>query len=172
MYCRYCGKQIIDVIRYCPQCGMVVQDESPFYHSPQLEIQQPRKRNYKVWSLVTEIIGAVLIVVFITLAGIVAEMNVTDIILNIITTMIFYSLIPVIVRIAIKKPMEKKRATKFAIINSVVIFLLFQFIYVAISVASDSEMQIAKGSVAVLWFWIARGILRFGHEDDNVIKFK
>ena len=82
---------------------------------------------------------------------------------NLVFTGVLYCLIPVIVRLALKRPMDKKQATIFAIINAIIIYILFAFIYYLLSLSSG-EFVTPKGTAAVLWFFAARAILRSGHK--------
>lgn len=86
-----------------------------------------------------------------------------NLLVNFIFTGIFYCIIPVILRTAIKKSMEKRQATIYAIINSITIYLLFAIFYYLLSLSSG-EMVAPKVTAAVLWFFAARGILRYGHK--------
>lgn len=81
-----------------------------------------------------------------------------DIIFSIIITALLNLLFPIIFRVLRKSPMEKKRATRYAILNAIVVFIIF--IILAILMESESISSVA----AVIWFYPARAILRYGHK--------
>lgn len=96
--------------------------------------------------------------------------NETAYILNLVfsfaMTGLFYCVIPFIIRLAIKKPMENKRSTKYAIINSAVILVLYFIIY-SIIAQYTGEVMTPNYTAAIIWFFAARAILRAGSKKDN-----
>lgn len=150
MYCSKCGGDIGDSL-VCAHCGATTQ----------------RKIKIWEWFLGAGLIGGVLIIL-----GVAADTNPDWVplfifALNLVTTGVFYCTIPTIVRLATKKPMEKKRATRYATINSIVIYLLFTIIYALIYIYANTDMTGANMTAAVVWFFAARAILRYGHEPDE-----
>jgi hypothetical protein len=90
------------------------------------------------------------------------DIDLGGVIVNLMITGPFYCLIPTIVRIAIKKSMEKKRATEFAIINSIIIFFCFVLFFVFTAQASGTTRKTADLSAAVIWFFAVRALLMSG----------
>ena len=47
MYCAYCGKQIPDNVKYCPECGRMIVKESFGNHQSGSNEQSEKKPVYK-----------------------------------------------------------------------------------------------------------------------------
>ena len=63
MFCKYCGKQIPDIARFCPSCGNQQFAEGPAFAQP--EVKQEKKKSGRVWL----IIGIVLLCVSVGRVG-------------------------------------------------------------------------------------------------------
>lgn len=70
---------------------------------------------------------------------------------------------PLFIRIAIKKPMENSRAKKYAMINAIIVYLIFTLIGYMIYINSPNiEFELPNIIAAFVWYFAARAILRYG----------
>jgi polyferredoxin len=87
---------------------------------------------------------------------------ITDTLVSLLITAAFYLMVPWIMRHRRGVPYDKKQATKIALINSVVVFIVFTLIQAAF----DQQPNILA---AFIWFFIARMVL-LGESNANTKK--
>lgn len=91
----------------------------------------------------------------ITEKGILDEISISSIIIGLVLTAFAYNLIPIILRIALKRGLEKKDAKRLVIINGVVVYIAFFVLYICLG-----ETRVPNVMPAILWSMLAFNILK------------
>ncbi|MFA0814448.1 MAG: hypothetical protein ACC608_01520 [Anaerofustis sp.] len=88
-----------------------------------------------------------------------------SIVLGLIFTCVFYMLAPFIYKISAKAPIDSKKANRFALWNSVILFFVF---FIATIIIMGDELNTIKGlsaGPAIIYYWINAAYLK--HQPKN-----
>lgn len=83
-------------------------------------------------------------------------MEITNLMVNFVITIVFYCSFPLILRVIEKKTYEDKKAKKIAVINSIVAYILTSIVIIFVI----GDVRVANIAPAILWGIVSYYILR------------